>query len=93
MCLVMVLDDVGSDKAPNVPSLTPTWKIETSPNSFQWGYVFSEQPSKAEFSAAIKAISAAGYTDPGACNAVRNFRIPGSINLEAKQKSICSRAD
>jgi hypothetical protein len=80
--LVMVLDDVGSDKAPNVPALTPTWKIETSPGSFQWGYVFSEQPTKAEFSAAIKAIAAAGYTDPGACNAVRNFRIPGSINLK-----------
>jgi hypothetical protein len=81
--LVMVLDDVGDpEKAPNVPALTPTWKIETSPGSFQWGYVFSEQPTKAEFSAAIKAIAAAGYTDPGACNAVRNFRIPGSINLK-----------
>jgi hypothetical protein len=80
--LVMVLDDVGSDKAPNTPALTPTWKIETSPGSFQWGYVFSEQPTKAEFSAAIKSIAAAGYTDPGACNAVRNFRIPGSINLK-----------
>ena len=80
--LVMVLDDVGSEKAPNTPALPPTWKIETSPGSFQWGYVFSEQPTKAEFSAAIKAIAAAGYTDPGACNAVRNFRIPGSINLK-----------
>jgi hypothetical protein len=88
--LVMVLDDVGSDKAPNVPSLTPTWKIETSPDSFQWGYVFSEQPSKAEFSAAIKAISAAGYTDPGACNAVRNFRIPGSINLKPNKNQFAA---
>lgn len=81
--LVMVLDDVGdSEKAPNIPPLAPTWKIETSPNSFQWGYVFSEQPSKGEFSAAIKAIAEAGYTDPGACNPVRNFRIPGSVNLK-----------
>jgi hypothetical protein len=88
--LVMVLDDVGSDKAPNTPALTPTWKIETSPDSFQWGYVFSEQPSKAEFSAAIKAISAAGYTDPGACNAVRNFRIPGSINLKPNKNQFAA---
>jgi hypothetical protein len=81
--LVMVLDDVGDpDKAPNVPPLEPTWKIETSPGSFQWGYVFGEQPTKAEFSAAIRAIADAGYTDPGACNAVRNFRLPGSINLK-----------
>jgi hypothetical protein len=81
--LVMVLDDVGDpDKAPNIPPLEPTWKIETSPGSFQWGYVFGEQPTKAEFSAAIRAIADAGYTDPGACNAVRNFRLPGSINLK-----------
>ena len=81
--LVMVLDDVGdSEKAPNIPPLEPTWKIETSPGSFQWGYVFSEQPTKAEFSAAIRAIADAGYTDPGACNAVRNFRIPGSVNMK-----------
>lgn len=81
--LVMVLDDVGDpDKAPNIPPLEPTWKIETSPNSFQWGYVFGVQPTKAEFTAAIRAIADAGYTDPGACNPVRNFRLPGSINLK-----------
>lgn len=81
--LVMVLDDVGDpDKAPNIPPLEPTWKIETSPGSFQWGYVFGVQPTKAEFTAAIRAIADAGYTDPGACNAVRNFRLPGSINLK-----------
>jgi hypothetical protein len=81
--LVMVLDDVGDpNKAPNIPPLEPTWKIETSPGSFQWGYVFGEQPTKADFTAAIRAIADAGYTDPGACNAVRNFRLPGSINLK-----------
>ena len=78
--LVMVLDDVGT-KA-KVPPIEPTWKMETSPGSFQWGYVFSEQPTKGEFTAAIKAIADAGYTDPGAINAVRNFRLPGSVNLK-----------
>jgi hypothetical protein len=90
--LVMVLDDVGDpEKAPNVPPLEPTWKIETSPGSFQWGYVFSEQPTKAEFSAAIRAIADAGYTDPGACNAVRNFRIPGSINLKPGRNNFAAQ--
>lgn len=78
--LVMMLDDIGTKSA--VPPLAPTWVMETSPGSFQWGYAFSEQPTKGEFSAAIKAIAAAGYTDPGATNAVRNFRLPGSVNLK-----------
>ena len=80
--LVMMLDDVGSDKTTKTPTLEPTWIMETSEGSFQWAYVFGEQPGKNEFSAAITAIAAAGYSDPGACNAVRNFRIPGSINIK-----------
>ena len=80
--LVMVLDDVGTAKVPNTCPLPPTWIMETSPGSFQWGYAFREQPRKGEFAAAIKAIAEAGYTDKGAINAVRNFRLPGSINLK-----------
>jgi hypothetical protein len=76
----MVLDDVGTKAI--TPPLEPTWKMETSEGSFQWGYVFSEQPTKADFSAAILAIAEAGYTDKGAINAVRNFRLPGSVNIK-----------
>jgi hypothetical protein len=86
--LVMVLDDVGT-KA-KVPPIEPTWKMETSPGSFQWGYVFNEQPTKGEFTAAIKAIADAGYTDPGAINAVRNFRLPGSVNLKPGRDNFAS---
>lgn len=78
--LCLVLDDIGTkSKEPNLP---PTWKIETSPGCYQWGYTFrlDDQPFKNEFCAAVKAIAAAGYTDPGMTNPVRNFRIPGSIN-------------
>ena len=78
--LFMMLDDVGTKS--KTPPLEPTWVMETSEGSFQWGYVFSQQPTKHEFSAAIKAIAEAGYTDPGATNAVRNCRIPGSVNLK-----------
>jgi hypothetical protein len=87
--LVMVLDDVGT-KA-KVPPIEPTWKMETSEGSFQWGYAFSEQPTKADFSAAIKAIADAGYTDSGAINAVRNFRLPGSINLKPDRNNFASK--
>jgi hypothetical protein len=86
--LVMVLDDVGT-KA-KLPPIEPTWKMETSPGSFQWGYVFSEQPTKGEYAAAIKAIAEAGYTDPGAINAVRNFRLPGSVNLKPGRDNFAS---
>lgn len=89
--LVMVLDDVGdAEKAPKLPPLAPTWKMETSPGSFQWGYVFSEQPTKDEFSVAIVAIAEAGYTDRGAINPVRNFRLPGSVNLKPGRDNFAS---
>jgi hypothetical protein len=87
--LVMMLDDIGTKS--KEPPLAPTWIMETSPGSFQWGYAFSRQPTKGEFSAAIRAIADAGYTDPGACNPVRNFRVPGSINLKPGRNNFAAR--
>jgi hypothetical protein len=87
--LFMMLDDIGTKS--KVPPLPPTWIIETSAGSFQWGYAFSEQPSKGDFTAAITAIAAAGYTDPGATNAVRNCRLPGSINQKPGRDSFAAR--
>ena len=78
--LFMMLDDIGTKS--KTPEIAPTWVLETSEGSFQWGYAFSQQPTKHEYTAAIKAIADAGYTDPGATNAVRNCRIPGSVNLK-----------
>jgi hypothetical protein len=87
----MVLDDVGDpEKAPNISPLPPTWIMETSDGSFQWGYVFSEQPTKGDFTAAITAIADAGYTDKGATNAVRNFRLPGSVNIKPNRNNFAS---
>lgn len=87
--LVMMLDDIGTKS--KEPPLAPTWIMETSEGSFQWGYAFKEQPTKGDFTAAIKAIAKAGYTDPGATNAVRNFRLPGSINLKPGRGNFASR--
>ena len=83
--LVMMLDDIGTKS--KTPPLPPTWIMETSAGSFQWGYAFSEQPGKGDFAAAIRAIADAGYTDPGACNPVRNFRLPGSVNMKPGRDS------
>ena len=90
--LVMVLDDVGDpEKAPKTPPLAPTWIMETSEGSFQWGYAFSDQPTKGKYAAAIDAIIKAGYCDPGANNPVRNFRLPGSINLKPGRDRFAAR--
>lgn len=85
----MMLDDIGTKS--KIPPIKPSWIMETSEGSFQWGYIFKVQPSKFEFSAAIKAIAAAGYTDPGAINAVRNCRLPGSINLKLGRNNFAAR--
>ena len=86
--LVMMLDDIGTKS--KEPPLAPTWVMETSEGSYQWGYAFKEQPTKGDFTAAIKAIAKAGYTDPGATNAVRNFRLPGSVNLKPGRGNFAS---
>ena len=87
--LVLMLDDVGTkSKTPPAP---PTWIMETSAGNFQWGYAFSEQPTKGAFVAAFKAMAEAGYTDPGAGNPVRNFRLPGSINLKPDRNKFAAR--
>jgi hypothetical protein len=89
--LVMVLDDIGTKS--KTPPLAPTWRMETSPGNEQWGYAFAfdDQPTKADFAAAIRAIADAGFTDPGACNPVRNFRLPGSANLKQGREGFASR--
>ena len=88
---VMVLDDIGTKS--KTPPLEPTWIMETSPGNYQWGYTFNidSQPTAGEFSAAIKAIANAGYTDGGATNPVRNFRLPYSVNLKAGKNNFESR--
>ena len=87
----LVLDDVGTKS--KLPLIEPTWKIETSPDNYQWGYTFAldDHPTVDEFTAAIKAIADAGYTDPGATNAVRNFRLPESVNLKPGRESFAAR--
>ncbi|MGI9158776.1 MAG: DUF5906 domain-containing protein [Saprospiraceae bacterium] len=87
----LVLDDIGTKS--KTPPLPPTWIMETSPGNCQWGYTFAldEQPTKAVFSAAIKAIAEAGFTDGGAINPVRNFRLPGSINLKPGKSEFASQ--
>ena len=88
-CICLLLDDVGT-KSKKHP-LKPTWIIETSPGNYQYGYVLRIQPTTGQFSAAIVALAAAGYTDGGAINPVRNFRIPGSVNLKPEHGGFAAK--
>ena len=90
--LLLVLDDCGTDKAP-MPTVPPTWLIESSPGSFQAGYVFDTDgvPTKEQFITLVRALSAKGLTDPGAGGIVRNFRVPGSVNLKPGRDGFAAR--
>ena len=78
--LFLGLDDVGTKS--KIPPLAPTWIIETSPMNYQYGYALSVQATTGVAAAAERAFAEAGYTDGGAISPVRNFRIPGSVNLK-----------
>lgn len=88
---MLLIDDVGT-KVP-VPSLPPTWIVESSAGNFQYVYVFSldGQPTLGEYRAAWAAIAAAGLTDAGADGPVRNIRLPGSVNLKPGRDGFVSQ--
>jgi hypothetical protein len=87
----LAVDDVGTKS--KVPPLEPTWKIESSPGNYQWAWVLSEQVPVAVADAAERAFAEAGYTDEGAINAVRNWRIPGSDQHQAGPQPLRLRPD
>ncbi len=84
----LAVDDVGTKS--KVPPLPPTWIIETSPGNYQWAWVLSEQVPVGVANAAERAFAEAGYTDGGAINAVRNWRIPGSVNIKPGRNRFAS---
>ena len=88
-CLFLMLDDIGTKS--KTPALPPTWIMETSPDNYQWGYAYTTQPTVGEQTAALRALAEAGYTDPGATNAVRNCRLPGSVNLKPERDGFRAR--
>lgn len=87
--LFMMLDDIGTKS--KTPPLEPTAIVETSPGNYQYWYAYSDQPTVEEHCAALTAIAEAGYTDPGATNAVRNCRLPGSVNVKPGRDAFVCR--
>ena len=80
---LVVLDDVGT-KVPweRLPeTLTPTYRIETSPGNFQLGLVLKEPiDSYDEAQALIDLFVNAGLTDSGGAMPVKKVRLPAGVH-------------
>ncbi|MBT4934799.1 MAG: hypothetical protein HON18_15320, partial [Rhodospirillaceae bacterium] len=87
----IVLDDVGTKvKEDDIP-LPPSWKMETSPDNYQWGYIIYRDNRQAKIEALIDALIAKGMSDPGATGVYRIVRLPGSINMKPKNNKFPAR--
>ena len=83
----IMVDDVGT-KVPHerFTNCWPSWIIETSPNNYQYGYIFDEPISDLQAVEKFKQqLIAAGLCDPGATGgATRWMRLPAAINGRQK---------
>lgn len=81
---VVVLDDIGEKiKHDDLPALlkTPSYKIESSPGNYQYGYFLDKPITDYEHAATlINTIMAAGYTDPGGAMPCKIVRLPDGVN-------------
>ena len=76
---MVVLDDVGDKVQPN--DLQPTFKIETSENNYQWGYVFKEPVTDVTLAGQIiRAVYETDLTDNGGKMTNKFVRLPFGVN-------------
>jgi hypothetical protein len=87
---VLVLDDIGT-KATAVPPVEPSYKLESSPGNFQWGYLLDPTEDLDRYAAVVEAAAAAGYGDKGAGGYNRLMRVPGSVNIKPGRNGWQSR--
>ena len=93
---VVVLDDVGTAKIdPRMLALLPepSWKLETSPGNYQWGYILliaegSRVRSDAVLDGLVQQGLAPDGVDPGMRGVTRYVRIPGAWNTKAKYRDV-----
>ena len=79
---VIVLDDVGTKVALDEITLEPSYKIETSQNNFQYGYILKDSITDRKIADQLmKAIIDKGLSDSGAGGpTARLARLPVAIN-------------
>ena len=90
----LVLDDVGTkvDRA-SLPSITPTWDLETSPGNFQVGFALNPPVADPDLvEEAQQIIAEAGLCDKGALGMMRWVRLPDGCNGKPKHAGADGRA-
>lgn len=87
----LVLDDIGT-KA-DAPGVEPSWKLETSPGNYQWGYLLVPGTDFELYETVVEVLVQRGYGDAGAGGAYRIMRLPSSCNLKPKNNMFKARLD
>jgi hypothetical protein len=75
-----VADDVGTKVDQEM--VDPSWKLESSEDSFQFGYKLHREENLPRYEAFVKEMGKRGYTDAGAGGYNRLMRVPGSVNIK-----------
>ena len=90
---IIVCDDIGDpDKVDQLPPLDPSYKMETSFGSFQWGYILSVPVEDLDlYDYVVKQLGQLGFTDKGAGGYNRLFRVVGSNNIKPGRDNFASR--
>jgi hypothetical protein len=79
----IILDDIGTKIDPDKITVEPTWRLETSKDNYQWGYLLKTWDTDIEKADGLmQALVGGGYQDKGVNRACRLFRIPGSLNTK-----------
>ena len=86
---VLVLDDIGTKASP--PPLSPTYKLESSTDNFQWGYALYPGEDFKRYEALVEYCHEQGWGDAGAGGCYRIMRVPGSTNIKQGRDNFKSR--
>ncbi len=88
VCIAIVLDDVGSRVPSARIAVPPSWKIETSSNNFQCGYILESPINAKQADALWQRFRDADLTDPGASGPMTRWaRLPQGVNGKPKRSN------
>jgi hypothetical protein len=79
---VAVCDDIGTKIDAAKLTVPPSYKLETSPGNYQWGYLLEPETDPDKFEALMKALADSERTDKACVDRTRIMRVPGSLNYK-----------